>query len=171
MSHMPCLQSTNTSAELSFLTAPAPGSNDLLQIIVTADMGYCEVGEFDYVWQDLTARSPLIASLGYSTLGLLSPMSLTTAQACCMCCASRPAQSAAYRTTVSKLTQLPCPFLMLSSCHNAQPWCHRLQLGMGGELPQSNHHDAAWNSSGPEDPGGYPQHAWDCFERRVLCRT
>lgn len=35
--------STNTSAELSFLTAPAPGSNDLLQIIVTADMGYCEV--------------------------------------------------------------------------------------------------------------------------------
>lgn len=69
MSHVPCLQSTNTSAELSFLTAPAPGSNDLLQIIVTADMGYCEVGKFDYLWQDLTARTPLIASMGSSTLG------------------------------------------------------------------------------------------------------
>ena len=64
LSHVPWLQSTNTSAELSFLTAPAPGSNDLLQVIVTADMGYCEVGEFNLSLAGLYSQAPSCCKAG-----------------------------------------------------------------------------------------------------------
>ena len=122
LSHMPWMQTTNTSAELSFLTAPAPGSNDLLQIIVTADMGYCEVGEFVLSLAGLDSQAPLIEKLGWSPHNRDGPHLVP----CCRCPlpklrrAAWPAQSAARGCTGDNLTQLPQPALDMLQ---RSAWC------------------------------------------------